>query len=304
MTECSRCGKKKAVIGLDYMSEQLCGNCFSQLYEKRVRKTIRKHDMVDPDEKIALAVSGGKDSLSMANVMTKLYDNVIILTIDEGISGYRDKAIEKVEKFSEEKNIPLEEYSFEEEYGLTIDEVAEKNRSKTCSYCGVFKRRLLNKSARELGCDKLVTGHNLDDETQTILMNITRGETERLARMGAITGFRDHSKFVPRIKPIRRCSEKENTVYALVNDIDFESKGCPYAKSDYRLFSRNYLNRVEEKKPGTKFSVLSGYDEMLSALREYYKEKKGSINSCSECGEPTSRDVCKACKMKKEIQKM
>ncbi len=302
MIKCSKCGENEAVIDLKYMDERYCGNCFSQLYEKRVRKTLRKYNMLETDDRLALAVSGGKDSLSMANVLNKLHRNLVIITVNEGVKGYRDKALKKTKKFAQDKDIDLEIYSYREEYGATIDEITEEEEEDSCSYCGVFRRQLLNKKARELDCDKIATGHNLDDETQTVFMNIIRGEPKRLARMGPVTGFKNHEKFIPRIKPIRRCSEKENTVYALVNNIDFEDKGCPYANSDYRLSTRNYLNNLERNQPGAKFSILSSYDKMLPALRKHYKKETGEINECSECGEPTSGEVCKACKMKKRIK--
>lgn len=304
MLKCSKCSSRKAVIDLKYMGEKYCGNCFVNLYEKRVRRTIRKHDMLKRDEKIGLAVSGGKDSLVMAHVIGKIHGETVLITVDEGISGYRDVSIKKVKKFAKERDMDLEIYSQKEEYGSTMDQVVSKKEEEdSCSYCGVFRRQLLNKAARELECDKIATGHNLDDEAQTILMNIFRGEPKRLARMGPVTGFKEHEKFIPRIKPIRRCSEKENTVYAIINNIDFESGECPYANSSYREISRNYLSEMEKNHPGTRYSILSSYDKMLPALEKYYREKSGEIENCKECGEPTSTEVCKACSMKKGLQK-
>jgi len=297
VAECSKCGKRKTVINLEYMKEEYCGECFINLYEKRVRKSIRKHGMIQRNDKIALAVSGGKDSLSMANVLHKLNLDVVAITIDEGICGYRDNSIEKVRNFMQEKEIPLHIYSFKEEIGVTVDEVAEEHEEQSCSYCGVFRRKLMNKAARELGCDKIATGHNLDDEVQTVLMNLIRSEPQRLARMGPVTGLKDHGKFVPRIKPLRRCSEKEDAVYALVNGIDFDDGKCLYINSSSRLLTRECLNKMELENPGTKFSILSSYDKMLPALREYYRGKSGDIGECGKCGEPTSSDECKACRM-------
>lgn len=301
MVKCSKCEKRKAVIELRYMKEYYCGDCFSKLYEKRVKKSIRKHNMIEKGDKIALAVSGGKDSLSMANVLNKLNRDVVAITIDEGIKGYRGKAIEKVKKFTESKNIPLNIYSFEDSFEVTMDEVVESREDESCSYCGVFRRRLINEAARELGCDKIATGHNLDDEVQTVMMNLIRSEPNRLARTGPVTGLKEHDKFIPRIKPLRKCSEKEDAVYAMINEIDFAESSCKYANSSFRLMAREHLNAMEEKQPGTKFSILSSYDKMLPALRNYYGENTGEIKECSMCGEPTSGKICKACKMEKEF---
>lgn len=302
--ECSKCGKNKAVINLRYMDEQYCRNCFTQLYEQRVRKTLREHDMIDRENRIALAVSGGKDSLAMAHILNKLYEDTVLLTIDEGIEGYREKSIEKVKEFASKRDLDTHIYSIEEEYGSSIDEITrEKDEEDACSYCGVFRRQLLNKKARELKCDKIATGHNLDDEAQTIMMNIIRGEPRRLARMGPVTGFKDHDKFVPRIKPIRKCSEKENTVYSMVQGIEFEEETCPYAYSQYRELSRDFLNDLERQQPGAKFSILASYDKILPALRKHNREGSGEIKECSRCGEPTSKKTCKACKMKKKLNR-
>ncbi len=303
MVECSKCSANKAVINLKYMGEKYCGNCFTQLYEKRIRKTIRKHEMIKNNERIGLAVSGGKDSLAMAHVLNKLYENLVLITVDEGISNYREKSIEKVQKFAEERDMELEIYSQKEEYGATMDDITDFEKEEdSCSYCGVFRRKLLNKAARELKCDKIATGHNLDDEAQTILMNILRGEPKRLARMGPVTGLKNHEKFVPRIKPIRKCSEKENTVYALANGIEFESEECPYANSSYREISRNYLSKMEENHPGTRFSILSSYDKMLGPLKKHYRKESGEIKQCKKCGEPSSTEICKACRMEEKIR--
>lgn len=302
MAKCSRCEKNKAVIHLRYMDEKHCENCFTHLYEKRVRKTIRKHEMINKEDKIALAISGGKDSMAMAHIISKLHKNTVLITIDEGIQNYRDKSIKKVKNFAKEKNIELHIYPIEKQYNVSIDEVTEKkNKEDACSYCGVFRRQLLNKKARELGCSKIATGHNLDDEAQTVMMNIIRGEPRRLAQMGPITGFKDHDKFIPRIKPIRKCSEKENTVYAMVNGIEFEDNECPYAYSEYRSLSRDYLNKLEKQQPGAKFSILSSYDKLLPALRKHYKKETGEIKTCKRCNEPTSKETCKACKMKSKF---
>ncbi len=302
MTKCSKCSENTAVINLRYMGEKYCANCFTQLYEKRIRKSIRKHEMIDRKEKIGVAVSGGKDSLALAHFLDKNYDDLVLIAVDEGIKGYRDKSIEKVKKFAEKRDSELQIYSQEEEYGANMDQITdEKNEEDACSYCGVFRRQILNKAARELSCDKIATGHNLDDETQTILMNIFRGEPERLARMGPVTGFKDHEKFIPRIKPIRKCSEKENTVYAMINNIDFESEECPYANSSYRNKTREYIGEMEKDHPGTRFSILSSYDKILEPLKEHYKGKSGEIKECDECGEPSSTDLCKSCRMRQKI---
>lgn len=292
--KCSRCSAK-AVVELKYLGDRLCAKHFSELFERRVRRTIASSKMLDrKKDKIAVGVSGGKDSLVLLYLLKKLHYNIVAVTIDEGIKGYRDKSLRHIERFCEEQEIPWKVYSLKKKFGFTLDSIPDKKRM--CSYCGVLRRGMLNRKARELGCTKVATGHNLDDETQMILMNLFRGELERLARAGPITGLIEDELFVPRVKPLRECPEKEDVLYAILHGIDYSDAECPYARYAYRNIVRELLNHMEEKYPGTKFAILKNFDKMLPFLREYYMPKE-KPKRCPMCGEITRGSVCKFCEV-------
>ena len=299
--KCVNCGKK-AVIYLPYASKAYCHSCFTKYYEKRVKKTISKHKMFTKRDLIGVGVSGGKDSIDLLYVLNKLGYNVIAITIDEGIKGYRNKTIPYVKKLCKELNVPLHIYSFKKELGMTLDEIVKNKKRHPCSYCGVFRRHLLNKAARELNCNYIAVGHNLDDEAQTIMMNFFHSELERMARSGAVTGLIKNKLFVPRVKPLRELSEKEDVVYALLKGLQYDDIECPYVHDSLRADVRDALNKLENKHPGTKIGLLHSFDKMLPFLKKNFATKE-KIRVCKKCGEITSGETCKVCSFLDEVKK-
>ncbi len=292
---CHNC-EKKSVWKLD-SGESLCKSCFFKYFEKKVRKTIRKHKLIEKKDEIAVAVSGGKDSLTVIDLLHSIYkDNKSIkikaLMVDEGIKGYRDECINPTKKFCKELNIPLEIISYKKAFGFTLDDVVKGK--KPCSVCGVLRRNLLNTYAREMGVKKLATGHNLDDEAQTILMNQFRKNVEASARLGPMAGIEDNKDFVRRIKPLYFMSEKEIMTYSFLKGIVREFNECPYNTESYRNQVRAMLNNFEELYPGTKHSIVSSFMEMLPLLKTQEKNK-GKIKKCILCSEPSSQGICQKC---------
>lgn len=308
--KCSQCNKK-AAAELKYSKQFLCKKHFNQLFEKRVRRTIRKNKLLRYDDKIAVALSGGKDSavtLKILNELTKKVrtSSLFAITIDEGIKGYSENNIKITKKFCDELGVKHYIFSLKDEIGITMDDVVNKtknfsNPAPPCSYCGVFRRNLLNIKSRELSSSKIATGHNLDDECQVMFMNFIRGDLSRVARMGTEVGMIKNEKFVPKIKPLRECPEDEIRMYAELNKIKINPARCPYAKYAFRETIRNCLNEIEEKHPGSKFQILKSTDELIPVIRETYKTK-GAPNECKFCGELTSGEVCKFCEIIKEIK--
>ncbi len=296
--KCSKCGAK-AVAWLPASNAAYCKKHFNYYYERKVKRLLPK--MLDQKKDVVgVGVSGGKDSLVMLWLLHKNRFNVVPILVDEGIKGYRDKTIPYAEKLCRELGLELHKVSFREEYGKTLDEMVKEGGRNACSYCGVFRRDLLNKTARRLGCTKLAIGHNLDDEVQSVLMNFFRGELERIARGGPVTGIIEDPKFVPRVKPLRMCSEKENVIYALINGIEYSDIECPYATTAYRGVVRDAVNMIESRYPGTKISILRTSDRLVEILRRELKPE-GGLRYCSECGEPSAEKVCKACQFRNEI---
>lgn len=301
------CGAK-AIYTRRYEGNSYCAPCFKDQFERRVKRTIRSHSLVEKNDVIVVGVSGGKDSSVSLALMKKIFGDrpdvrIIAVSIDEGIEHYRDKSLEVTKELT--KRLGVEHYivRFKNNLGKSIDDVmaarakGENSNLNSCTFCGVFRRYLLNRAARELGATKVCTGHNMDDEAQAVLINYLKGDLKRLARMGPNPALKSNEKFVRRIKPLRDIPEKEVALYALVSRIGNYWGECPYV-SGIRFEVRDFLNDVESRHSGTKFSFLRTFDAMLPILRES-AEKSGltEITECENCGEPCSGEVCKVCEL-------
>ncbi len=295
--QCSQC-HANAVLKLPNSAVSLCRKHFNIYFEKKVRKTIRVYHMIGKQDKVGVAISGGKDSMTLLYVLNNLFKRtkvkLIALAIDEGIKGYRDPEFRFVNEFCKKLDIELKTYSYKKEFGKTLDEITEKDKETIpCTYCGVFRRKILNEKALELGVNKLATGHNLDDESQAILMNQFRKNVRASAIMGPVTGVVDDPKFVRRIKPLYFLTEKEVATFAFLNGILDKFVECPNAELGYRASVRDMLNDFDERYPGTKYNIVSSFLAMLPALKS--QQPKEKIKSCSLCGAASSKDVCQAC---------
>jgi uncharacterized protein (TIGR00269 family) len=182
-----------------------------------------------------------------------------------------------------------------------MDEAVKKLKVMPCSLCGILRRYLLNKYSRKLKADKLVTGHNLDDEAQTILMNQFRRNIETSARLGPITGVVKDPLFVRRVKPLYFLTEEETTLYAELKKFPFRKKYCPYAGTSYRNSVKKFLNDFEKKYPGTKHSIVNSFLEILPLLKQKYKTTK-RISACKKCKEPCSGEICQVCETLEKIK--
>lgn len=305
---CEDCENKAVYISLS--GKSLCGKHFKKYFESKVVQTIKKYGLIEYGEKVLVACSGGKDSTALLNFLMRFMknkrENIAAIAIDEGIGGYRDLKLKGLVKFCEENEIPLYVYSFKDHYGFTLDEavkIAKDNdlKMRPCYICGVLRRNLINVFARRLGFSKVATGHNLDDEAQTILMNYLRGNPSLLARLGPKTGIVENEGFVQRIKPFYFCTEKEDTIYAILMGIEVDFVECPYHVENYRLEIRNFLNRLDTNLPGVKHGLVNNFLKMLPILKREYSSKR-SIGRCKICGNPSAGEVCRACMVRERIK--
>ncbi|MBU2638187.1 MAG: TIGR00269 family protein [Nanoarchaeota archaeon] len=299
-------GSKEPVFVLT-SGEKLCKNCFNLYFERKARKCIRQHELIGKKERIAVALSGGKDSsvlLTLLASITRQMKNVELfaILIDEGIKGYRPFTKKDAEKLCKKLKVKLYVYSFKKELGYSLDEMLKKLKKGPCTVCGTFRRYLLNKKARELKADKIAFGHNADDEAQSIVMNLFRSNNDAAARLGVINGLKKDARFIRRIKPLYFLLEKEVTAYAFLNGISGKFVECPYAGAAYRGEVRIMLNDFENKHPGTKTGILSAFLETLPLLKEKFM-KEGDIGFCRKCREPTSAEECMACRLLEQLKK-
>jgi len=262
-----------------------------------VQKEIRLQGKLPGKSKLAIAVSGGKDSMSMLYILSKVFSNhrdveLITLIVDEGLTGYREKSVKMATEFSEKLGIPYEIMSFEKSFGIRMDDIANLGDEwRPCTFCGVLRRNLLNRRARELGVEKIAFGHNLDDMSQSVLMNIVNGDVQRLVRLGPHKKVQEG--LVPRMVPLRIVPESEIKLYADVMEIPYLDMHCPSRPRAHRLGFLEIISQMEEDTPGTRHSILSSYDQMVEPLREHFPPAE--LNNCENCGEPTMGEICKAC---------
>ncbi len=292
--KCQRC-IKTAVIYQKYSNAHLCKLHFIEDVERKIKRDIRKFKMVEKGDRIAVALSGGKDSIALLYVLHKIFGNrpdveLLAITIDEGISGYREHTLSHAMNLTCELGIPHTIRSFRGGFGVTLDELSGKKEHAACTLCGVLRKNLLNKTARELGANKLAMGHNLDDEAQTILMNFLRGDVDRLKRM---LPDKRQPGLVMRIKPLRSIPEKEVALYGLLNDLPVSTDECPYAGEALRNEIREMINNYEVRHPGTKYSLLGGVEALYPELHPLNTQ----IVLCEKCGEPGSERICKTCRL-------
>ena len=236
---------REAFFHRQYSGETLCRKCFTQSIEAKVRSTITRYHMLSFDDHLAVAVSGGKDSLSLLHILAKHEagsrpkTTLTAVTVDEGIAGYRNEALEIAAANCKKLEIPHHVVSFKELYGFSLDEIILKARGKgeteltACAYCGVLRRKAINTGARQVHACKVATAHTLDDEVQTVLMNIFRGDIARLAKEKPVTS-EVHPLLVQKIKPFCEIPEKESALYAYVKKIRFQDTPCPYASEALR----------------------------------------------------------------------
>ena len=310
MAGCSKCRRREAIYLRKYSGEKLCPACFIHSVEREVKETISKYKLLEPNDRIALALSGGKDSLTLLHILHKIEQKfpkaeIIAVTVDEGVGGYREQGLENSCRHCKLLGVEHVVASFKNYYGDTLEEIYRKVKEdfaelNACSYCGVLRRRLLNIKAKELKADKVATAHNLDDEAQTILMNILRGDLARLARLSPMPE-RLHPGFIPRIKPMRYIPEREVGLYAYLKGFDFYERMCPYIHESMRHEVREMINKIEAKHSGATHVIVRTFDKLSPTLTELIA-KGITIKSCRLCDEPTTGEICRACELLEKVK--
>jgi uncharacterized protein (TIGR00269 family) len=273
---------------------------FNKYIENTVRSTIEQYKLLEWDEKIAIALSGGKDSILTLYILNKLkkeYNlDLVAITIDEGISGYRNEGLEIARENAKVMDIELIEKSFFEEFRFKLDNIYNKY-SSACIPCGVLRRYLLNKTAYQIGASKIATGHNMDDEIQSFIMSFARADLRRFSKFGPKLDI-IHPKLIPRIKPLWKVPEKDIGAWAVLNNVEVHFAECPYSNMSARSKMKEFLNNMEAKRKGTKANIFKSFIQTLN-----FEKKPANLHECVKCGEPSSLNICKACEMIGEINK-
>lgn len=285
---CAICKTERALIKRPKNYQKLCKGCFIRIFEDEVHHTITSSQLFFPGEKVAIGASGGKDSTVLASVLKTLNErhnygvDLVLLSIDEGIKGYRDDSLETVKRNALQYDMPLKIVGYDELYGWTMDQVVETIGKKgNCTYCGVFRRQALDRGAKMLGIKHVVTGHNADDVAETVLMNLLRGDLPRLSRSTSIITGSDASE-VKRSKPLKYSYEKEIVLYAYHKKLDYFSTECIYSPEAFRGSARSLIKNLEKVRPSAILDVVRSGEDMARLV------PGATPSSCSCDGKTTS----------------
>lgn len=302
--QCSKCGNPKVIYKREQSGQLLCKDCFIESIEKKAIKTIKKEKLLDKGDKVLVALSGGKDSVTTLEILNSFKERHIIdicaVTVDEGIANYRQDGVDIAIRHAQRLGIKHKVVSLKENYGISLDEIMQRENHKgSCTYCGVFRRTIINKAAREMGATKIATGHNLDDEVQGIMMNYLEGNINNLTKLGPKSESLAE-EFTPKIKPLREIPEREIGIYVVAKELEVHFDSCPYAMQSFRKEVSELINQLTENHPTIKYSTLRGYDKIKSVLKDEIKNDYAH-GRCTRCGEPASNELCKACSFLEEL---
>ncbi|HEY8481971.1 MAG TPA: TIGR00269 family protein [Spirillospora sp.] len=298
--KCHRCDEP-GVIELRHRRAAYCATCFVQRCREQVANTIRSHQMIRRDDRVLVAISGGKDSLAVWDLLLDLGYNADGVYLGLGIGGYSNRSGECAKAFAERRNARLIEVDMARDVGFTIPQAAPSRRAP-CSSCGLSKRHLLNKVALDHGYDVLVTGHNLDDEAAVLFGNVLNWNLPYLARQKP--SLPEAPGFTRRVKPLVDLTERETAAYCVIRGIDYIVEECPMAAGNRHLMYKELLNTLEERAPGSKATFLRKFTERLSPLLEdLAAEERAAVGTCSRCGSPTTGEVCAFCRLRDQAQR-
>jgi len=329
--DCDKCGSE-AVMHAAYSGLHCCEKHFCRTVETRVRRRVREDNLIprsatpDDPETWVIGLSGGKDSVVLTEILHDTFREdprieLVALSIHEGIEGYRDESIDACEELTADLELRHEVVSYAEEFGVRMDDVVEDDPEgmAACAYCGVFRRDALERYAEKLGADKLLTGHNLDDEAQTALMNVFEGDVQQMASHydASLGPFPEEDRHgdpvdppsdpterprhpqdhhVPRAKPLRDVPEKEVALYAHLRDLPAHITECPHAEEAYRGEVQQLLLGMEDDHPGTRHSIMAGYEQFAAlAASAFGGADAPDYGECERCGAPTGRQICRKC---------
>ncbi|MFM7060006.1 MAG: ATP-binding protein [Actinomycetes bacterium] len=297
--KCRRC-KAPAVIDVRRHNAAFCSDCFLHHCREQVRRAIHEFSMFGPEDRILVAVSGGKDSLALWHLLGALGYSADGLYIGLGIGGYSEESEVRTQAFATEHGLALQVISLPEDHGYDVETAAQRTRRSPCGACGLSKRHLFNRAALDGGYDVVATGHNLDDEAAVLLGNVLHWEPGYLGRQYPVLPAT--AGFARKVKPLVRLGEREMAAYCVLVGIEYQVDECPMAEGNRHLGYKEVLNDLEARSPGAKAAFLSSF---FSRGHEFFRdaagEEQGALSACSECGSPTTGDRCAFCALRARV---
>jgi uncharacterized protein (TIGR00269 family) len=293
--KCRVC-REPAVIDVPRHNANFCTEHFLRLCRDQVTRAISDFAMLEPGDRALVAVSGGKDSLAVWDLLLELGYEADGLYLGLGIGEYSDDSGAYAKAFAEERGLRLRVLDLREEHGFDVPTAARATRRVPCSACGLSKRHLFDAAALEGGYDVVVTGHNLDDEAAVLFGNTLRWDLEYLGRQLPVLPARDG--FPRKVKPLVRLSERETAAYCVLKGIDYQVEECPMAAGNRHLGYKDALNSIERDSPGTKAAFYFGFLDRAAALfGTHATPPDGALRSCERCGAPSQGEVCAFCRL-------
>ncbi|EPY42902.1 cytoplasmic tRNA 2-thiolation protein 1 [Angomonas deanei] len=302
---CQQCNTNKVALRRPKNSDLLCQDCFFQTFEEEVHHTIMEEHIFSEGDCVALGASGGKDSTVLIHLMTTLNERyhygieMKLVSVDEGIVGYRDDSLETVKRNSSFYHLPLHILSYKELFQWTMDDVVRVSGLKnSCTFCGVFRRHALERGALHVGANKIVTGHNCDDMAETVLMNFFRADAPRLARCTTAT-LSEGS--LSRVKPLKYAYEKEIVLYAHFKRLDYFTTECTYSKDAFRGTARQLLKDLESIRPRCIADIVHSGEQ--TTVKGTFAQTVQEAKPCERCGHVASQRLCRACVLLESLNK-
>jgi tRNA-5-methyluridine54 2-sulfurtransferase len=297
--KCRKCGDR-AILELRRHNAAFCAPDFVEFFRNQVREAIRRYRMFERDEPVLVAVSGGKDSLALWDVLIDEGYRTTGLYLDLGIFDYSVESRARCEAFAAARGVPLLVRRVADEVGAPVPVIKQVTRRPPCSGCGLSKRYLMNRVALDEGLPVVATGHNLDDEAATLFGSVMHWRTEALPRQSPALPS-THPKLVRRVKPLFRLSERETAAYAFVRKIDYIVEECPFAVGATSIAHKETLNRMEDASPGAKHNFLFGFLDRARAAFEQVENV--TLNECARCGQVTTGTLCAFCKLADQVKR-
>ena len=298
--KCTRC-KEPAEVKLRAHNSAFCRACFLFFFQRRVVRAIEHEHMFDRTSRILVAVSGGKDSLALWDVLVGEGYPTVGFHLALGIGGYSARSRERCEAFAAARGLELSVHALADE-SLAIPDIVSATRRPACSACGTIKRHYFDAAALELGCDIIATGHNLDDEAARLLGNVLHWQTDHLARQKPVMQPR-HEKFVRKVKPLYLTSEFETATYSFMRGIDYVVEECPNAVGASQLTYKSVLDRLEDTSPGTKVGFVRDFVVRASAAFARGEDSSSVGGTCAGCGMPAYGTLCSFCSLRAEVDR-
>ncbi len=292
--KCTRC-RATANVEVRRHRSAFCAGCYPGWFREQVGRTIQHGRMFRRDDRVLVAVSGGKDSLALWHVLKTLGYQADGMYIRLGIADYSRRSQAKSEAFAAKHGLTLHQVDLKAEYGFEVPDLLDTRSGKPCAACGTVKRYHFNKLAADLGYSVVATGHNLDDEAATLFGNVVHWQTDYLGRQGPVLES-THPKLVRKVKPLYKLGERESAAYAIIERIDYILEECPMAKGAKSLAYKDLLNRLEEQQPGAKYRFLTGFLKQGRAALGA-QPIPIQLGECAVCGQPTTAAVCAHCRM-------